>query len=114
MKPVEFIEGLRRTVIDANLEAYQQLFATIKPTKNTIPYWINALKLFNALSDEQKKTLFSIIRQVEVDTVSNILAILDGSTSLEDDQPGNFKLTFNDGNMLNGGLQDIFFELEGD
>jgi hypothetical protein len=113
MKSIEFIEGLRSVVIESNFQIYQDLFNNTRSEDTKDRYLINALKLFNALTADQKKVLFTIIRQIEVDTVSNILAILDGTTSLGNYQPGDIKLTFNNSNHpLQGNLQDIFLELE--
>lgn len=113
MKSIEFIEGLRSEVIESNLQAYQNLFTNTKLENTKDKYWMNALKLFNSLSSDQKKVFFAIIRQVEVDTVSNILAVLDGITPLANNQTGDFKLPFDNSNTsINGNLQDIFLELE--
>ncbi|WP_185843532.1 hypothetical protein [Pseudoalteromonas luteoviolacea] len=54
------------------------------------------------------------MRQVSVDTISNLFALLDGVSCLED-QDGDFRLTIeNVKEQLNGDLQDIFLEIEED
>jgi hypothetical protein len=55
MKPIEFIEGIRRSVVESNLKTYQDLFTNTKLTEATDPYFINALNFFNGLNTEQKK-----------------------------------------------------------
>ena len=52
------------------------------------------------------------MRQVTVDTVANLFAILDGVSSLEG-PPEDFVLASkSDNKILNGDLQDLFLEAE--
>jgi hypothetical protein len=112
MKSQNFIVGIRSQIIDANLAAYRELFSTIGNGRVKDPYWQQAGPFFATLSPEQKETFFLILRQVEVDTVSSFLAILDG-VSMIDRLEGDFVLTTEaNSTKINGNLQDIFLELE--
>jgi hypothetical protein len=113
MKPVEFVERIRESVIDSNIQIYRNLFQDTSKDDVRDPYWSNALSLFNSLSIQQREILFSIIRQVEVDTVSNIFGVLDGTSSLYDNQKEEFILSVDSGEtIISGDLQDIFLEIE--
>lgn len=112
MKPKEFVEGIRESVIDSNLQIYKNLFQNTELGQAKDPYWIKALSFFKTLNNEQREIFFSILRQLEVDTVSNILGILDG-TSFFNKQIEDFELTTSANiEKINGELQDIFLELE--
>lgn len=112
MEAENFVNKIRQSVIDENTSIYKDLFETTAINQANDPYWQEALKLFGQLDDVQKETLFKIMRQVSVDTVSNIFAILDGVSSLEN-QDGEFTLSLDgDSQKLNGDLQDIFLSLE--
>ncbi|AJQ94842.1 hypothetical protein [Gynuella sunshinyii] len=114
MKPEEFVKKIRQSVLDENIAIYKDLFANTEIDQASDPYWQEALGLFKKLGDKEKETLFKIMRQVSVDTISNLFALLDGVSCLED-QDGDFSLTIeNEKKQLNGDLQDIFLEIEED
>jgi hypothetical protein len=71
------------------------------------PYWKRALTLFNGLSAEQQEVFFEVIRQIAVDTTSNVLGVIDGVNALDraEDQ---FVLTCESGAELSGDLQSLF------
>lgn len=112
MSPIQFIEGIRESVIESNLESYRAILSELKPGQIKDPYWIKLYNLYISLNEEHKQTLFQIIRQVEVDTVSKFLSILDGVSVLEIGSD-EFKLTtVKNDSLINGDLQDIFLEYE--
>ena len=114
MKPEEFVKKIRQSVLDENIAIYKDLFETTEVDQASDPYWKEALDLFEKLGDKEKETLFKIMRQVSVDTISNMFALLDGVICLEE-QDGDFSLTIeNKQEQLNGDLQDIFLEIEED
>ncbi|WP_430906563.1 hypothetical protein [Maribacter sp. 2-571] len=112
MKPEEFVNSIKELVINENLNIYKDLFETTNVDDVTDLYWKNALSFFRLLSDSQKSVFYQILRQVEVDTVSNIFAVLDGVTFLEG-QERDFILEY-EGKKVNVDLQDIFLESEED
>lgn len=114
MNQQEFISGIRKEIIDQNLAIYRDLFATTDAAKATDTYWKRALGLHSSLSEGQREVLFQIVRQVMVDTASNLLGVLDGVNWLEGQTEG-FKLTTeNSKEELNEGLQDLLLGMEED
>lgn len=110
MEAVKFVESLRKSIIEDNLNYYVNTFKDSKTEEVKDPCWTKAITLFQSLNDEKKEVFFSIIRQVQSDTVSNVLGILDGSTYLNDGGT-TFELIA-DEDKINGDLQDLFLELE--
>lgn len=114
MKTKDFVKEIRKSIIDENETIYRDLFETTDVDQTSDVYWKEALIFFNKLEAEDRETLFKIMRQVSVDTISNIFAVLDGVSFLEG-QEDQFNLTIGEGmEQLNGSLQDIFLEIEED
>ncbi|CAI3117463.1 hypothetical protein MWMV8_MWMV8_03079 [Acinetobacter calcoaceticus] len=97
MKPEDFINKLKNSVLDEAMEFYIETFNTKDIPDNIIQYWKDALHLFKKLEKKEQKILFSIIQQTIIDTTNTILGIIDGSTSLDKEQ-GNFCLKYTDKN----------------
>ena len=112
MIPEDFVSQIRKSVIEENLSIYKDLFASTNVENTSDPHWVRALGLYANLNSDDKGVLFALIRQVMVDTISNVFAILDGVSQLEGQQ-GEFTLLANSSaERLNGELQDGFLELE--
>lgn len=111
MKPSVFVSSLRSAVVEENVGIYKDLFTSNSPGKVTDTHWRHALSLFNTLNREQQQTFFSIIRQVTVDTTSNVLGIIDGVSAI-DGIPGRLELRYVDGSKLSGDLQSLFLAEE--
>lgn len=112
MDSLKFIKGIKESVIDSNFLIYQNIFKNTDKLKVTDDYWIKALAFFDSLNTEQKSALFNVIHQVQVDTVSNFLSVLDNISVLPD-QLEDFALMLpNSTKPLNGDLQDIFLANE--
>ena len=79
-----FIEEIYKNVVEDNMELYKQFFLCDPNEDGTIEYWKNAIGFYNNLDDEGKQVLLSIIKSTIVDTVSNVMAILDGSEGSDD------------------------------
>ena len=114
MTQSDFITRIRSDIIDQNLAIYRDLFASTDPVSASDPYWKRALSLFATLNNDQRTVLFQIIRQVMVDTTSNLLGVLDGVNWLQGQTEG-FRLTTDGGkDKLNEGLQDLLLGMEED
>ena len=114
MNQTELITRIRNDIIDQNLANYRELFTSTDPASATDAYWKRALSLFGTLNDNQQAVFFQIIRQVMVDTTSNLLGVLDGVNWLEGQTEG-FRLTSENGTKrLNEGLQDLLLGMEED
>ena len=107
MTPKVLASGIMRVVIDENVSIYRDLFSKMPASEASDPYWRRALALFGSLPDEQRSVLFEIIRQVSVDTASNILGVLDGVNSIDEGETS-FTLLSAAGQKLNGDLQSLF------
>lgn len=110
MSDREFIRGIRREVIESNLQIYREMFIRARPEDASDPYGKTALQLFGELDDAGREVLFSIIRQVMVDTISNLFAIFDGVSDLAG-QDGTFEVRIGERNLA-GSLQDQFLAAE--
>lgn len=110
MTPKDFVDGLYATIVEEISEIYRNLFVNTEIEGSSDPYWKNSLAFFNALSVDQREVFLNVVRQVIVDTTSNVLGIIDGANGLPN-YNGEFKL-FSDGNELSGDLQNIFLTKE--
>lgn len=104
----EFVKSLYKSIIEENIELSKGLFETTNDTNVTDDYWREALGFYKSLDKEQKEILFKIIEQTMIDTISNMLGIIDGSSTLIDCaiKP---KLLL-DSKDTEGELQDYFLE----
>ena len=109
MTPEQFVAAVRAEVIDNS--GYQEILRT--PFKDvTDPYWRKVIDLYQRLDPNDKEVIASIFRQVAVDTISEVLGILDGVADVAS-FPIALELTCS-GTQLNGDLQDYFLaEQEG-
>lgn len=113
MNAEDLVKGIRKTIIDDNSEIYRDLFDSTQLEDVTDEYWVEALNFYSKLSPDDRGTLFKILRQVSVDSVSNFFAVLDGVSPLDEQDGDLFLATEGErDNRLNGELQDIFLELE--
>jgi hypothetical protein len=111
MTPTQFVFGIRETVVRANNEIYGELFANTSPIQASDEHWQRALTLFNKLSNDEKETFLKTLKQVSVDTVSNVFGVLDGLNDVDGSiEP--FTLLDGAGTKLNGDLQALFLESE--
>jgi hypothetical protein len=102
MTPQEFINGLWSEVIDANLDTYHRLYENPQRPAPEI-------ELFRSLPPEKRDVFFTIIRQVQVDTLATLLAILDGVSILKS-QKGDFRIVYTEGaeDVISGSLSELF------
>ena len=111
MTPKKMALSLLNSVVHENCIIYRDLFNNTKITNVSNVYWQNAISLYESLDNNQKEVFFSIIRQTAIDTVSNVLGVIDGSTYLEE-MDGELNLLSGTGVKLNGELQGFFLEQE--
>jgi hypothetical protein len=101
-----FIKSIYKTVVEENKEIYKQLLDNTAIDEKTDEYWKKSLNLYNNLSQENRDVLINIIEQTMIDTISNMLGIIDGSSTLNgcNVEPN----LFLDDNDIEGELQDLF------
>ena len=105
MTPEQFVNSLGHAVVDENATIYRRLFEQASAGTARDAYWINAAAFYSGLTAEQKDVFFQVIRQVIVDTTSNVLGVLDGSSHID----GAPRIELNiDGHRIRSDLQDMF------
>lgn len=105
-----FASSIYINVIKENMAVYKEIFMTTPREEVTDEHWKGSLSLFDALSESQKEILFSIIKQTAIDTVSNILGILDGSTPMQEFEDDLTLLYGTKAEKINDDLQSLFLE----
>jgi len=106
MNAEEFVSQVRQAVVDENTGIYRDLFENTETA--TDPYWIRAISLYASLRPDQRDIFFAIVRQVIIDTISNVFAIVDGVRQL-DGEDGDIRMACG-ADELSGELQDRFLE----
>ena len=103
-----FIKSIYKSIVEENKHLYKNLLDNTDIDKANDEYWKKVLKLYNNLSEENKGVLISIMQQTMIDTISNMLGIIDGRSTLSgcDAEP---KLYLDDADT-DGDLQDLFLE----
>lgn len=109
MTKEEMIDGLKKRVVDLSLEGFIKMFNEAKIGPKSDKYWTDATTFYKGLSEEEKRIFFSIVKQIKIDTLSDILAFLDGVYWVEG-QEEDLKLVSLDNpeEKLNEDLLDIF------
>lgn len=109
MKSEELVKILNRDVIKGNLELYQNLLETTNEA--TDPVWKGILPMYIDFSKEEKEIFIKFLRIVEINTLSHVLGILDGTTHAEGIENDFILTTEDDNGKINEDLQDLFLEL---
>ncbi|WP_299899346.1 hypothetical protein [uncultured Aquimarina sp.] len=109
MTPEEFVQSIVDLVVKENLEIYKNLFNTTNKDSTRDLYWKEVLTFYQGLDESKRQVLFKIIKQIQIDTISNIFGILDGNSMLEG-QLDDFDLEYN-GQRLNDDLQSMLIEI---
>jgi hypothetical protein len=79
-----FVKSLYESIVKENLNLYKDLIETTNVTPKTDDYLKEAISFYDSLSYENKNTLMRIIEQTMIDTISNMLGVIDGSSTLKD------------------------------
>lgn len=112
MTPAEFVLEVRTSIVDENVAIYRALLDGNPAKEASDPYWKSLQQLYARLPVTDRETFFAVMRQVSVDTVSNVLGVIDGSIRLHG-QGEDLELRETKSlNNLSGTLQDIFLEME--
>ncbi|OOM06332.1 transposase [Clostridium saccharobutylicum] len=101
-----FIKSIYKSIVEENIHLYKNLLDNTNIDKASDEHWKKSLKLYNSLSEENREVLINIIQQTMIDTISNMLGIIDRSSTLSgcDAEP---KLYLDDTDT-DGELQDLF------
>ncbi|MCT2561817.1 hypothetical protein [Chryseobacterium herbae] len=109
MTPEQLVAILKRDVIDGNIELYKNLLNTTNEAQN--PIWKSILLMYIELSKEDKEVFLNFLRIVEINTLSHVLGILDGSTYVDEINDEFILTTESSNEKINEDLQDLFLEL---
>lgn len=110
MKSIELVTKLREQVIENDNRIYQNLLDTTTNAKD--PIWQGILPIYKGLSNNQQVAFLQFLRMIQVNTLSHVLGILDGSSYITENGESFILKTEGKDEMINGYLQDIFLEME--
>lgn len=109
MKSEEFVKILNREVIEGNLDLYRNLLDNTNEANH--PVWKGILPIYINFSKEEKEIFLKFLKIVEINTLSHVLGILDGSTYTDDIENNFILMIENEDEKLNEDLQSSFLEL---
>jgi hypothetical protein len=78
-----FVKSLFESIVEENLELYKNLYETTNVSPKINEYWRQTISFYDSLAEEKKAVLMKIIKQTMIDTVSNMLGVIDGSSTLK-------------------------------
>lgn len=110
MEAIEFVKEIRAQVVEDDNRVYQNLLDTTTEAKD--PIWRDILPIYKSMTKNQQVVFVQFLRMIQVNTVSHILGILDGTTTLTANSEVFVLKTENNDDLLNGYLQDVFLGLE--
>lgn len=105
------MKAVMATVVDEGSASLKTTLA--RPGVVTDPYWKQLLALYRSLPRRERGVLLKFAQQAQVDAISHLFGILDGSTGLGG-RSETFELFHGIGTRrikINGDLQDTFLEL---
>ena len=105
----EFVKAIYDTVIKEGIDEYKDLYETVEVDSSMDANWKNAITLYQDSNPEEKETLLKMMEQTMIDTVSHMLGIIDGSSTLNDSELEPKLLL--DSQDTENELQDSFLEL---
>lgn len=85
VKVGEFVRMLKEEVVDGNIATYQSQIDELDEkdrAKVTDPMWRALLTIYDSSDAAGRRALFAVMRLVAIDTLSNVLGIIDGSSTL--------------------------------
>lgn len=108
MKSEDFVEQIRKRMVDDAAIRYKRIIELpLDQVKD--PYWKRAIACYESLDSSGKDAILEIMRQVAIDTVADLFAIIDGVSSIPG-QSGKFGLSCGP-DQLEGYLTDEFLVL---
>ncbi|WP_257456316.1 hypothetical protein [Archangium lipolyticum] len=112
MTPQDFVNQVRASIIDENVATYRTLLETTPIKSASDPYWRSLIGLNERLSEGERKILYDVMRQVAVDAVSSLFAVIDGSVRMDGQTEDVELVGAKSRQRLNGSLQDLLLQLE--
>lgn len=111
MKTSNFVLSLKKGVIDDGGKEYKNILDNT-PIKNiTDNYWKKVITLYNSLNSSDREIILQIITQIQIDTLSTILGIFDGTITLEN-QDEDFIVSLSESKkVLEPEMQELFLSI---
>lgn len=85
MNSKDFCESLIKTILEQSNSDYRSI---IEGSQNDADikdqFWRDFILFYKSLDKEGKEMLFRVFNQVQIDTISHLLGIIDGTTNLID------------------------------
>ena len=112
MTPELLVRGLKARLVDSTVDEYREHLENNSPEHNTGVVSPRMFSYYQSLDSDQREIFFDVVRQIEIDTVADFLAYLDGAYWFQE-QTADMRLTTveNPEEPLNGSLADIFLNL---
>ncbi|WP_251126873.1 transposase [Exiguobacterium sp. s160] len=101
----EFVRAIYETVIREGIDEYKEMYETVEVDSNMDAFW----NLYQNSNPDEKEILLKMMEQIMIDTVSHMLGIIDGSSTLNDSELEPKLLL--DSQDTENELQDSFLEL---
>ena len=99
--------GLKEQVVEANVGVYATLLSSADAATDRV--WIDGMRLYRSLAAEDQAAFMAFVRNAVIDSVSSVLAIVDGVTVL-DGQDGEVVMACGR-DVVSGDLQGAFLVL---
>ena len=112
MEAEQFVELINQSIFRENTTFYKRKLEELDINKVKDPYWSKVLYLYQNLNSEQKDTLVRLIEQVQIDTISTLLGVLDETVFITE-ETFDVNVTVNN-TKVNGDLQDMFLATDED
>lgn len=112
MNQEQLVTGLKKLLIDKDSVEHKARLEKAEITSITDEYGVKVISFYKSLDEKQQDALFTLLRQIRIDTVARFFAFLDGSFWIEG-QTEDMKLVNleNPEEELNEDLTDIFLNL---
>lgn len=81
-----FADGIKEEIIEDTLENYERVLDEIKERGKLLPVYQRIGAIYDKLSEEEKDDFFDFLEFTMNETVSSMLALLEGETMLEDQE----------------------------
>lgn len=103
-----FVKSLYESIVKENINLYKSMFETTVIEPKTSEYCKQSIRLYKSLTEENRVAFMKIIEQTMIDTISNMLGIIDGGSTLKNCSLEPKLLLDNEDTA--GELQDEFLE----
>jgi hypothetical protein len=106
MSPRELVKLIREVAVDDHISSKVEMLKTVLPERAG-DFWAEAIALFRSLRPADRATLISMLRQTAIDTVADVLNVVDGRKA-DTSRHNEFELRSEDGEKLSDDLTDLF------